>query len=218
MKLNEKLKKYRNQNNLTQAEVAQKLNVSRKTISAWENGRSRPDQDAITALANLYDISTNELIGSKPKGSSQSKLTFRQKMIRIKRYGYISKYAYFFELVLLVIGVVLFILPFNLHDLWLIPLFVIDLCVIILYEKNWKTITDDKPLMKKIEILSPILWLVIFLIGCIINLDAMLSHDLMMKIGTIIGIIMFSLTLSVGLILGILFPLKRMTVKRSSKN
>ena len=40
MELSEQLKKYRKQSNLTQRELALKLNVSDKTISSWETGRT----------------------------------------------------------------------------------------------------------------------------------------------------------------------------------
>lgn len=49
----------------TQAEVAEKLYVSEKTISKWENGRGLPDTSILINLCNLYDISINELLSGE---------------------------------------------------------------------------------------------------------------------------------------------------------
>lgn len=49
----------------TQAEVAEKLYVSEKTISKWENGRGLPDTSLLISLCTLYDISINELLSGE---------------------------------------------------------------------------------------------------------------------------------------------------------
>ena len=46
---------------LSQKEVAEKLNVSNKTISAWENGSSMPNVLHITALCGLYGVSYDDI-------------------------------------------------------------------------------------------------------------------------------------------------------------
>lgn len=40
---------------LTQADSAEKLNVSRQAVSLWESGQSRPSTDKLSALAKIYD-------------------------------------------------------------------------------------------------------------------------------------------------------------------
>lgn len=62
MKISDKLKYYRKQNNLTQKELADKLHLSRKTISAWENGRGYPDINSITQLSDIFGVSTDDLL------------------------------------------------------------------------------------------------------------------------------------------------------------
>lgn len=63
MNLGEKLYNLRKGKNLSQEEVADKLNVTRQTISKWETGESRPDLDKVVPICELYGISTNELLG-----------------------------------------------------------------------------------------------------------------------------------------------------------
>jgi DNA-binding XRE family transcriptional regulator len=56
-----KLKQARLEEELTQDNVANILNVSRTTISNWEVGRSYPDLESIVALSDLYNISLNSI-------------------------------------------------------------------------------------------------------------------------------------------------------------
>lgn len=48
--------------NLSQKEVATKLNISNKTICSWENGMSMPKADQIAKLCELYGVSYDMLI------------------------------------------------------------------------------------------------------------------------------------------------------------
>lgn len=66
MNLGDKLFELRKSKNLTQDDVAEKLNVTRQTISKWETNQSIPEFDKIVPLCELYGISPNELlIGEK---------------------------------------------------------------------------------------------------------------------------------------------------------
>ncbi len=62
MNLGEKLFKLRKSKNLTQDEAAEKLEVTRQTISKWETNQSTPDFDKIVPLCHLYGITPNELL------------------------------------------------------------------------------------------------------------------------------------------------------------
>jgi transcriptional regulator with XRE-family HTH domain len=48
--------------NLSQKEAAKELNVSNKTISNWENGKSFPSAEKIDALCKLYNVSYDNII------------------------------------------------------------------------------------------------------------------------------------------------------------
>lgn len=56
MNIGDKLYELRRNKNLTQDDVAEKLNVSRQTISKWETNLSTPDFDKIAPLCELYGI------------------------------------------------------------------------------------------------------------------------------------------------------------------
>lgn len=50
---------------LTQAKLAEKLFVSEKTISKWENGNGIPDTNTLPKLCEIFDISINELLNGE---------------------------------------------------------------------------------------------------------------------------------------------------------
>ena len=59
--LGERLLNLRKDKKLSQEEVADKLNVTRQTVSKWETDQSMPDFDKIVPLCELYEITPNEL-------------------------------------------------------------------------------------------------------------------------------------------------------------
>lgn len=65
MNLGEKLFELRKTKNLTQDEVAEKLNVTRQTVSKWETNQSSPDFDKIVPICELFEIGVEELLTGK---------------------------------------------------------------------------------------------------------------------------------------------------------
>lgn len=63
MKLKESLKAMRIERSITQEQLAKKLNISLKTISHWETGYTEPSLTQLIAIADLYSVSLDELIG-----------------------------------------------------------------------------------------------------------------------------------------------------------
>ena len=59
------LTELRLQNNLTQLELAEKLNYSDKTISKWERGESSPDISVLVEIAELFGVTLDELVKSE---------------------------------------------------------------------------------------------------------------------------------------------------------
>ncbi|WP_101773385.1 helix-turn-helix domain-containing protein [Peptostreptococcus faecalis] len=72
MNPNEQIKFKRKELNLSQEELAEKLFVSRQTVSNWENGRSFPDVQNLIALSILYGISLDELVKGDLKEMKKS--------------------------------------------------------------------------------------------------------------------------------------------------
>ena len=62
MAFKDSLKKLRIRNNLSQIELADKLNVKQYVISSWEIGRSEPSINQIIELANIFKIPTDYLL------------------------------------------------------------------------------------------------------------------------------------------------------------
>ncbi len=72
MNLGEKLFELRRTKNLTQDDVAEKLNVTRQTVSKWETDQSTPDFDKIVPLCDLYGITPNELLKGESKETNNN--------------------------------------------------------------------------------------------------------------------------------------------------
>ena len=53
MELSNQIRKYRTEHKLSQEELAEKVYVSRQTISNWENGKSYPDIHSLLLLSSL---------------------------------------------------------------------------------------------------------------------------------------------------------------------
>lgn len=63
--LSNNLKSIRKSKKITQEALASKLNVTRQTISKWENGQSIPDAESLTQIADILKISVQELLGEE---------------------------------------------------------------------------------------------------------------------------------------------------------
>ncbi len=55
----------RKENNLTQKQLAEKINVTDKAVSRWETGKGYPDVTSLIALSEFFNISVNELLAGK---------------------------------------------------------------------------------------------------------------------------------------------------------
>ena len=64
---------YRKQNGDTQADLAEKLNYSDKSVSKWERGDGTPDVFILAKIASLYDITVQDLLREKKVPKSRSR-------------------------------------------------------------------------------------------------------------------------------------------------
>lgn len=73
MTLGEKICTLRTGKGLTQEDLAQRLEVSRQSVSKWETGQSVPDLEKIIRLADLFGVSVDELVreGERPQPEPQ---------------------------------------------------------------------------------------------------------------------------------------------------
>lgn len=64
----------RKQKGMTQNELAEKMNVTDKAVSKWERDLSCPDVNTISKLANILDVSVEELLKAKKKDEPNTKI------------------------------------------------------------------------------------------------------------------------------------------------
>ena len=168
MSLGERLLELRKKQGLSQEEVADKLNVSRQTISKWETDSSTPDFDKIIPICELYNISSNELLsGEKEEKKDVSSMSEEDKAQ--KRIGGIafSIFLYFAAVAWIMTSVAAFKLDPVVSSAIFLLICGIATCIIIyscvVYKKK-KTKTEENPILKKIDDIVSIITLVIYLI------------------------------------------------------
>ena len=85
MSLGNRLYELRKKKNISQEEAAEKLGVTRQTISKWETDQSLPDFDKILPLCVLYEITTDELLtGTSNQKRMKKKKTIQKETEKIK--------------------------------------------------------------------------------------------------------------------------------------
>ncbi|KOS29275.1 XRE family transcriptional regulator [Bacillus anthracis] len=100
MILSERLKEERQKRNWSQSDLAEKIHVSRQSVSKWETGKNYPSIEIIIHLSDLFGITIDELL------RSDEELT--QKVIEDSKQLAYPKWKFFFDS-LFMMGVFLFI-------------------------------------------------------------------------------------------------------------
>lgn len=62
MNLGENIHSYRVSNNMSQTDLANALDVSRQSVSKWENNSAQPELDKLCKMSNLFDVTLDELV------------------------------------------------------------------------------------------------------------------------------------------------------------
>ena len=114
MSLGERLYELRKKKGLSQEEVAEKLNVTRQSVSKWETDESKPDFDKIVPICELYEISTNELLNGTKEEKEEKEVEVINKDNKKKRAIFISSaiFLYFLALIWIIVSEV----SFNLNE------------------------------------------------------------------------------------------------------
>ena len=104
MGLGRKIAELRKQNNLSQQDLANKLNVSNKTISKWECGNSVPDIEILNSLAKIFNVSIDKLVNEQDDFNKKEDIhrTQSTKKINNKKIMLISGIAILCILVVLI--------------------------------------------------------------------------------------------------------------------
>ena len=72
-KIGSLMKELRKEKGFTQEQLAEKFNVSSRTISRWENGRNMPDLDILIEMSDYYEIDLRELLNGERKSEDMDK-------------------------------------------------------------------------------------------------------------------------------------------------
>ena len=72
-KIGKFLRELRKQKGLTQEQIAEKFNVSNRTISRWENGYNMPDLDILIEISDYYEVDLREVLNGERKSENMDK-------------------------------------------------------------------------------------------------------------------------------------------------
>ncbi len=86
-KIGQFIKERRKEKKLTQEELADKIRVSNRTISKWENGNSIPDYSIINDLCVALDVSVNELLSGEKINKDDYQKRFEENFLKTMKYN-----------------------------------------------------------------------------------------------------------------------------------
>ena len=85
IKLADRLVELRKEHKLSQEALAEKLGLSRQSISKWERAEASPDTDNLIALAEVYGITLDELLGNNEPKAEKSEPQLTKKQLSAKQ-------------------------------------------------------------------------------------------------------------------------------------
>ena len=85
MELGKHIKKFRQENQLSQEELANRIYVTRQTVSNWENDKSYPDVNSLLLLSEIFQISLDRLI--KGDIDTMKEVIIKEEVTKLKCYG-----------------------------------------------------------------------------------------------------------------------------------
>ena len=170
MNIGEKLYELRKGKNLSQEEVADKLNVTRQTISKWETNQSTPDFDKIKPLCELYEITADELLTGEKKEIEKEQPLNKQEIKQERAQGIAAGVLfYFIALVWIMVSIpVLFMNPILAAAIFILlcgiaTYKIIYTCMVYKKDKIEKEKEETNTRMKSINKIIDIFALIIYL-------------------------------------------------------
>lgn len=144
----------RSKSNMSQGDLADRLDVSRQTISKWENGMCMPETEKLILLSNIFSVSTDYILKGEEKSSEPVYVHMKSEESNTQAYNerIVRKYigivlAVVFALVAVILllmgGYIVAVLPAavvllgilfakNVKHPWLITFWVFYACVLVL--------------------------------------------------------------------------------------
>jgi len=78
MSIGEQIKRLRTSKKMTQSELSNRINVTKATISAYENGTRQPSYDILIKIAAFFNVSTDYLLGLEKPSVNYEGLSDRE--------------------------------------------------------------------------------------------------------------------------------------------
>ncbi len=80
------LKELRKEKGLTQEQLAEQFNVSRRSVSRWETGSNLPDVDILIEMADYYEVDLRELIDGERKSEKMNE-ELKETVLKVAEYS-----------------------------------------------------------------------------------------------------------------------------------
>ena len=86
IKIGSFLKTLRSEKGITQEQLAERINVSRRTVSRWETGSNMPDLDVLIELADFYQVELREILDGERKGEKMDQVV-KETALKVAEYS-----------------------------------------------------------------------------------------------------------------------------------
>lgn len=80
------IKELRKEKNLTQEQLAEQFNVSRRTVSRWETGNNMPDLDILIEMSDFYEIDLREILDGERKNEKMNE-EMKETVMKVAEYS-----------------------------------------------------------------------------------------------------------------------------------
>ena len=85
------MKELRKEKGFTQEQLAESLNVSRRTVSRWETGSNMPDLDLLMEISDLYEVDLREMLNGERKSEVIMNREMEDTVLQVAEYSNAGK-------------------------------------------------------------------------------------------------------------------------------
>ena len=106
----------RKEKKITQKQLAEKLGITDRAVSKWENGKSMPDLALLKPLCNILNISINELLCGEYVNKKDANL--EDNIVTAINYSKQKQkiHEFLFEIFIIVFGIIIFVMSMSIYD------------------------------------------------------------------------------------------------------
>lgn len=130
MQLSEKIFYFRKKCNISQEELAEKIGVSRQTISRWEKGQTTPDSLMLKQVAKVFGVTVEELLGEDRPDEKENVLNQNNDLIMMLLLGIFLGVTCLLPVIGVIVPIIIFFKYKRKRYLWVIKILAIMcLCI-----------------------------------------------------------------------------------------